>query len=215
MDFNTRSSPGGPSRQPGSTPPRSSPGGEFSRSDPVRSFVDTFRRVIFSPKDFFHGLPPRGSFLDPLIFAVVCAVIDAILTATFQELAHTLLGMQFFSTDTGFVLNALRGFVLTIIALVVVTGVYQLFVRIIIGANNGGLEATFRVLCYVQAVQPFTFLPLLNLLAGIYGLYLSAFGFQEVHSTTYGRAAAVAALPIVLLILVVTLFFGALIGLSV
>jgi hypothetical protein len=94
-------------------------------------------------------------------------------------------------------------------------GVYQLFVRIIIGANDGGLEATFRVLCYVQAVQPFTFLPLLNLLAGIYGLYLSAFGFQEVHSTAYGRAAAVTALPIVLLILVVILFFGALIGLSV
>lgn len=37
----------------------------------------------------------------------------------------------------------------------------------------------------------------------IYALYLGAFGFREVQSTTYGRAAAVVALPILLLILLV------------
>ena len=58
----------------------------------------------------------------------------------------------------------------------------------------------------MQAVQLLTWLPLLNLLAGIYGLYLSAFGFREVHSTTYGRAAAVVALPLLLIIVLAFLF---------
>ncbi|MBA3617469.1 MAG: hypothetical protein M3491_14200 [Actinomycetota bacterium] len=41
----------------------------------------------------------------------------------------------------------------------------------------------------------------MNIVAGLYGLYLCAFGFQAVHSTTYQRAATIAALPLLLLLL--------------
>ncbi len=51
-------------------------------------------------------------------------------------------------------------------------------------------------------------MPLLDILVG---LYLCAFGFQEIHSTTYQRAAAVAALPLLLLI-VGGILFGILLG---
>jgi hypothetical protein len=144
-----------------------------------------------------------------------CSESTRPLVSTTSRPAQSLPGMQSFSDNTGFVSNVMYGFVATMLALVVITGVYHLFVRLIVGRNNSGMGATFRVLCYVQAVQLLTWLPLLNILAGIYGLYLSAFGFQEVHSTTFGRAAAVAALPILLLIFAIILFFGALIGLSV
>jgi hypothetical protein len=214
MDFNTRSGSGSPPQRPGGVPRRPL-GREFDRSDPVRSFVETVRRVLFSPRDFFRGMARRGSLLNPLIFAAACALISALLGGVFNEVLRALPGMQTFRANTGFVSNVTLGFLGTMIGLVVITGVYQLFVRLIAGRNNGGLGATFRVLCYIQPVQLVAWLPLLNILAGIYGMYLSAFGFQEVHSTTYGKAAAIAALPILLLILVVILFFSVLIGLSV
>jgi hypothetical protein len=55
--------------------------------------------------------------------------------------------------------------------------------------------------------------PLLDILVGLYGLYLCAFGFQEIHSTTYQRAATIAALPLLLLI-VGGILFGILLGYS-
>jgi hypothetical protein len=79
--------------------------GEFDLSDPVRGFVNTVRRVIFSPRDFFRGMPRSGSFLNPLIFAAVCALIGALMSGVFQEVAHLLPGMQIFSVNTGFVLS--------------------------------------------------------------------------------------------------------------
>jgi hypothetical protein len=123
--------------------------------------------------------------------------------------------MQSFSAGTGFGFNVTRVFFGTMIVLWVTTGIYQLFVRLIVGRNNGGLGATIRVLCYVQAVQLVNWLPLVNFLAAIYALYLGAFGFREVHSTTYGKAAAVVALPILLIIFVVIFVFGVLILLEV
>jgi hypothetical protein len=44
-----------------------------------------------------------------------------------------------------------------------------------------------------------SWVPLLNILVGLYGLYLCTLGFQEIHSTTYQRAATIAALPLLLL----------------
>jgi hypothetical protein len=147
--------------------------GEFDLSDPIRSFVETVRRVIFSPRDFFRGMPRGGNVLNPLIFAAVCVLIGALMSGVFQEVTQALVaqafpGMQvqiFFSVNTGFVLTVALAFVGTMIGLVVITGVYQLFVRLIVGRNNGGLGATFRVLCYIQTVLLVVWLPLVNVLA--------------------------------------------------
>jgi hypothetical protein len=75
------------------------------------------------------------------------------------------------------------------------------------GANNAGLEGTFRVVSYANAVQVLAWVPLLNILVGLYGLYLCAFGFQSTHHATYQRTASIAALP-VLLIIPAALLFG-------
>jgi hypothetical protein len=119
--------------------------------------------------------------------------------------------MQFLATQTGLLLTTISAFVSSMVGLVIITGVYHLFVMLLAGANHAGLEGTFRVVSYAYAVQVLGWVPLLNILVGLYGLYLCAFGFQEVHSTTYQRAAAIAALPALLLILLAILF-GILLG---
>jgi hypothetical protein len=70
------------------------------------------------------------------------------------------------------------------------------------------LQATAASSCELQVLS---WVPLSNVLVGLYGLYLCAFGFQEVHSTTYQRAATIAALPLLLLI-VGGILFGILLG---
>ena len=105
----------------------------------------------------------------------------------------------------------ISGVVYGLVGLMVLASIYHLLVRLIVGASNAGFEGTFRVVCYALAVQVLGWLPLLNILVGLYGLYLCAFGFQEVHRTTYQRAATIAALPLLLLI-VGGILFGSLLG---
>ena len=54
-------------------------GGDYDLSDPLNSFVDVVRRVVFQPSAFFAGLPRQGSFVGPLVFALVCTEISVLL----------------------------------------------------------------------------------------------------------------------------------------
>jgi hypothetical protein len=123
-----------------------------------------------------------------------------VLSGVFGVLTRGVPGMQFLATQTGLLPTVISAFVSSMVGLVIITGIYHLFVMLLAGANNTGLEGTFRVVSYSYAVQVLGWVPLLNILVGLYGLYLCAFGFQEVHFTTYQRAATIAALPLLLLI---------------
>jgi hypothetical protein len=61
-------------------------GGDFNLSDPVNSFADVVRRVVLSPTTFFAELPRRGNLAGPLVFALICIEISAILGALLGEL---------------------------------------------------------------------------------------------------------------------------------
>jgi hypothetical protein len=58
---------------------RTTSGGDYDLSDPLNSFVDVVRRVVFQPSAFFAGLPRQGSFVGPLVFALVCTEISVLL----------------------------------------------------------------------------------------------------------------------------------------
>src|SRR5918998_5706417 len=65
---------------PGEDPRRASTGSataEFTFTNPVESFVGMVGDLVTRPVDFFRGMARRGDFVNPLIFALVCAVISA------------------------------------------------------------------------------------------------------------------------------------------
>src|ERR671917_673366 len=66
---------GGPERGPAGGPG----GGEFNLQDPINSFVSTVRALVLDPVGFFRGIARRGDFVNPLIFAAICALISALL----------------------------------------------------------------------------------------------------------------------------------------
>ena len=71
---------GEPGGHPGEDPSRASTGSataEFTYTNPVESFVGTVRDLITRPVAFFRDMARRGDFGNPLLFALVCAVISA------------------------------------------------------------------------------------------------------------------------------------------
>ena len=207
MDFNTGTggtrgpgdSPPGPGGPP---PPRVSggaPGGEFNYTDPVQSFISTVQRVVLQPVDFFRGIPPRGDFLNPLVFAIICYEVSAILGG----IIALALGAQGFG---GFLTSIILAPIGAAIFLFIGAGIFHLLVMLIVGSPNAGFEGTFRVGAYIGVVQLVAWLssiPILGILVGIlvffYSLFLGVVGIREMHSTTTGKAALVVLIPVVVL----------------
>ena len=190
---------------------RSGSGGEFEFSNPVGSFVDVARRVVLQPARFFAGVPRSGAFLNPLVFALVCVVISAILSAVL-----VLTGVQ---QNPGFNPNpqnaipsvfapgsALLGIVFApiggAIGLFIAAAIQQLLVRLIVGQNNSGFGATFRVAAYSQVTGLINWIPIVGPLLALYGLYLSIVGIRETHATTTGKAALVVLIPFAVVLVV-------------
>jgi hypothetical protein len=213
VDFNTESGgSGGSGRSPGGPggPPRVSggaSGAEFNISDPVGSFVPAARGVLLGAADFFRGMAQRGDLISPIVFALVCYEIYAILAGILSLLFG---GITSFGTGTageqaagaatsfgGFLVGIILAPIIGAVILFVMAGIRHLFVMLIVGSRNAGFEATLRVQSYTFATRLVWWIPILGAIVGFfYGLYLSVVGIREVHATTTGKAALVVLVPV-------------------
>jgi hypothetical protein len=203
MDFNTGTGgtgdSGGSPREPGGAPPpRTSgvaAGAEFNYQDPVQSFISTVQRVVLQPADFYRGILRRGDFLNPLIFAIICYEVSAILGG--------LIALAFGNRGLGgFIGNILLAPIGAAIGLFIGAGILQLLVMVIVGSRNSGYEATFRVAAYTSVVNLVSWIPFIGWIASLYGIYLAIVGIREVHTTTTGKAALVVLIPVAVLLFI-------------
>ena len=211
MDFNTESGDrGGSGRSPGGSggpPPRVSggvSGGEFNYQDPVQSFISTVQRVVLQPVDFFRGVPRRGDFINPLIFAIICYEVYTILSGLFALAG--IAGRQGFGA---FIISLILAPIGAAIGLFIGAGILHLLVMLIVGSGNSGYEATFRVVAYAAVTSLVSWIPFIGWIASLYGIYLAIIGIREVHATTTGRAALVVLIPAAVVLLLVFLVIGA------
>ena len=199
MDFNTGTGgTGGSPSEPSSPPPRTSgvaAGGEFNYQDPVQSFISTVQRVVLQPADFYRGILRRGDFLNPLIFAIICYEVSAILGG----LIALAFGNRGFG---GFIGNIILAPIGAAIGLFIGAGILYLLVMVIVGSRNSGYEATFRVAAYTSVVNLVSWIPFIGWIASLYGIYLAIVGIREVHTTTTGKAALVVLIPVAVLLFV-------------
>jgi hypothetical protein len=219
VDFNTGSGgtegPGGSSGGTGGAPPRASaaPGGEFDYRDPVQSFVNTVRNVVAVPGVFFRGLIGHGDLVNPLIFAIICYEISAILGGLLAVVGVS--GQRGFGSFLGSLVLAPIG---AAIGLFIGAGILHLLVMLVIGSRNAGFAGTFRVSAYSSVTSLVSWIPVIGWIASLYGIYLAIVGVREVHNTTTGKAAVVVLIPALIVLFLIfvlvvlvgaALFFGA------
>jgi hypothetical protein len=207
MDFNTGgaggaggspSGPGGPSPEPSG----GAAAAEFRYTDPVQTFKNTVQGVVLQPANFFGGILRQGDFINPLIFAIICYEVSAILGG----IISMAFGNQGFG---GFIASIILAPIGAAIGLFIGAGIIHLLVMLIVGSRNGGFEATFRVAAYSSVVNLVSWIPFIGWIASLYGIYLGIVGIREVHTTTTGRAALVVLIPVAAILLFVFLVVGA------
>jgi hypothetical protein len=205
VDFNTGSGSSGGS----SGPPRVSGGAsnvEFDYSDPVQSFINAVRGVVTAPVGFFRGIRREGDFVNPLIFAIICYEISAILGGLLGLVGVGMGGTQGFGS---FLIGIILAPIFAAIGLFIGAGILHLLVMLIVGSRNSGYEGTFRVGAYSSVTSLVSWIPIIGLIASLYGIYLAIVGIREVHNTTTGRAALVVLIPAVVVFLLVLLIIAA------
>jgi hypothetical protein len=204
MDFNTGSggtgSSGGP--PPGSGGPPPGPSGsaaavEFRYTDPVQTFIATVQAVVLRPADFFRGILRQGDFINPLIFAIICYEVAAILGGLLS-----LVGIGADQGFGGFIGSIILAPIFAAIGLFIGAGILHLLVMLIVGSRNGGFEATFRVGAYAAVTSLVSWIPFIGAILSLYGIYLAIVGIREMHNTTTGKAAIVVLIPVAVIILI-------------
>jgi hypothetical protein len=189
-------------------------GGDYDLSDPLNSFVDVVRGVVFQPQAFFTGLPRQGSLLSPLVFALVCTEISVLLVGllTFLDVPGGITWLFGARGNQGF-LAFLGGLVIAPIAGAV--GVFltalvtHLLVILVVGSGHSGFGATFRIVAYSSVTSLVGWIPFIGWIFSLYRLYLATVGIREMHATTTGKALLVVVLPAILILALVMVVVGA------
>jgi hypothetical protein len=205
MDFNTGTGGTGGSEGP---PPRSegpSPGAsgiaaaaEFRYTDPVQTFIATVQAVVLRPVDFFRGILRQGDLINPLIFAIICYEVAAILGGLLRLVGIGATNQGF----GGFIGSLIFAPIIAAIGLFIGAGILHLLVMLIVGSRNSGFEATFRVVAYSAVTSLVSWIPFIGGILSLYGIYLGIVGIREMHNTTTGKAALVVLIPAAVLFLI-------------
>jgi len=180
-------------------------------------FARTIKKAMFSPVDFFSGMPLTG-LGRPLVFYLILAEIQAVATFIWQMLGFVpMMGQH--GQGAGLVGLGVMGLgslalliiypVILTILLFVVSGINHLLLKIC-GAGDQGFEGTFRVVAYGNSPMILGVIPFVGAFIGsLWTIIVTVIGYKNMHAATYGRVILALLLPVIVgiaLVLLATLF---------
>ncbi len=156
------------------------------KKSPVQGIIDTAKKVILNPVDFYRGMAKTGGFVDPLVFAVVLGVVSGIVQAVLGLLHLGAGAVGFMALGAIFIapiMVAIFGFV----------GAAIVFVIWKLMGSNESYETAYRCGAYASAVSPITavigVIPVVGSLVGLgWMTYLLVTASIEVHKIAPKKA---------------------------
>ena len=164
----------------------------------------TTRDVLTGPQKFFRKMPTHGGLVQPLIYAVILGVIASFMAwlwslagSSLQTLAGAAVGPLFSGPVWTFV--SLLTSPLTVAVFVFAHAALMHLTLMLLGGNQLGFEATFRVAAYGQAAAVLGLLPFCGgMLAIFLELAINVMGLYSIHGTDPWRAAIAVLAPAML-----------------
>jgi hypothetical protein len=163
----------------------------------LRQYYETARKVLFQPGEFFKTMPVSGGYKDPLLFAIITAVVMGI-------------GLTIITLGVGF-LALIFAPIAVAISVFLAAFLLQICAKIVGG--QGTYESTFRVACYSNIVNIIGWIPIVSILGSIYGLILTILGMKEAHKLSMAKAIIAVAIAIAIVFVIVVLL--AIIGIGI
>ena len=161
-------------------------------SEFIDEFIETWKKVLTTPSDFFKEMPTSGGYGDPLKFAVINYILAGI-------------GLTLISLGSAFFMILFLPIV-GIIWLFISGAILYICFKIVGG--SGSYEGTVRMLSYVSAVNAVAWIPILGWIVALYAIYLKIVGGTFVHDITTLRSVIAIFIPLIVLTIIVALLIA-------
>lgn len=170
----------------------------------LEEWFEDAKGVVFSPSSFYRDAERHTDFGEPVKFAIVSLAIygllSGILSFALARVAPNLLPGAVSGSIVGLLGTVLGQVLGGLLGLFIGAALIHIFVYLFGGR---GYQTTFDVMAYATAVSAFFgWIPGVNILAGLYGVYVQARGLENFHEMSFGKAVASILLPAVILIAV-------------
>jgi len=180
---------------------RPPPWEERHRFGLLNALVLTIRLVLLSPARLFSRMPVGLGILQPLLFAVLLALVGAMFDWMWTLSAGNLPG--FLHPDATRVVRGPFGgiqFLLSpifVVALVFIrAGVFHA-ILVLLGGNRLGFEATFRVVAYSRATRLLSVIPFCGGFLGlVWELAVTIIGLARIHDCKEWQAVVAVVVPV-------------------
>jgi len=167
-----------------------------------------FKNVLFSPRSFFSGLS-EINIKDAFTFGLITGSIGSMFSFFWKILLLEEKFPSFLDKIQNHIGSAdLMLFIcFLLIPVFVIAGIlfYSAILHIclsIFGASKRGFSGTFFVICYSQAAEVLSFIPMLGGIVGsILQIYIQLVGLKKIHETSYVRVFISFVFPLVLFIM--------------
>lgn len=183
-------------------------------------YIETWKKVMQRPSDFYREMPKTGGYTDPLTFAAISFIIYALLAALLTILfgSGTYMGGMYDGMYEG-MYGSMRGLgffaILMTVIITPIAGIISLFIEAailyiiykILG-GMGSYEGTVRLISYATAVMVLSWIPIIGWIVGIYEIYLYIVGGMYVHGVSMVRSAIAILLPTLLVILLIAIIMA-------
>ncbi len=179
----------------------------------LQGFWLTLRLVMFAPVQFFRAMPLETVYTQPLVFYLIVAEVQ-VLARFFWGMAGVIpqgetsggmLGLGLFGGGSVLILFLYP--VLMTVMVFFAAGLNHICLQAV-KSGESGFAATFKVVAYANGPMVLAVLPMIGPLAGmIWAVVCTFLGFKIVHRTTGLKVLAAMLLPVVLLLVISSLFF--------
>lgn len=162
-------------------------------SEFIDEFIETWKKVITTPGDFYKEMSTSGGYEEPLKFAAINYLIAGIGTAliTFGSLFVAVIAAPIFG----------------IIGMFIGGLIFYICFKIVGG--SGSYEGTVRIVSYASAVTAVSWIPIIGWIIGLYAIYLGIVGGTFVHNLTMMRSAIAVFIPIIIVAILTILVAAA------
>ncbi len=161
-------------------------------SEFIDEFIETWKKVITTPGDFYKEMSTSGGYEEPLKFAAINYLIAGIGAALLS------FGSMFGAVIAAPILGIVGIFI----------GGLILHVCFMIVGGSGSYEGTVRTVSYASAISAVSWIPIVGWIIGLYAIYLNIVGGTFVHDLTMGKSAIAVFIPIIILAILGMLLFA-------
>lgn len=154
------------------------------------------KKILLGPEDFYKEAERHDGYTYPMKFAVTSGIVVGVLA----EIVNILTGLAKTSPRASILSSIIGGIIGGTLGLLLGAGLVHVFVRLFDGKD---FQKTAEVVAYSTGINALIgWIPVVNLIAFIYGVYARIKGIEVFHEMDTDKAAASVILPLVITLLI-------------